>query len=308
MNHWKKAGACILSAALIFGTVFPAFAEAAPSKDENVFIILNADGSIRQEIVSDWLHSETGFDRAQDRSTLSDLQNLRTEAEPEREGEELRWTSEETDLYYQGTTTAPPPVTAQIVYELDGQQISAEELTGRSGHLQIRIKLENHEWETKTIAGRERRVCTPFITVIAADLPVETFHNLRAEQGTIQTDSSNQLVCFLALPGLAETLDGLLTGELSGIRDYLLDEVTIEADVEDCALPSILLAAATNIETLQEEKEGEPWSGLENLDELKGATEQLQDGAAQLHAALRADTTRICSDALRQMPKEKRSV
>ena len=30
-------------------------------KDETVYMILNADGSVREQIVSDWLHSDTGF-------------------------------------------------------------------------------------------------------------------------------------------------------------------------------------------------------------------------------------------------------
>ena len=71
-----------------------------------------------------------------------------------------------------------------------------------------------------------------FFTVAAATLPTGSYTNIAAQHGTVQTDAKTQLVCFLAMPGMAETFGGLLPEALSGLEDYMLDELVIEADVK----------------------------------------------------------------------------
>ncbi|MFQ9679081.1 MAG: hypothetical protein ACLRZH_02260 [Ruthenibacterium lactatiformans] len=113
----QKTTAVLVSAALAVTCALPAFAEQPTegvTKDENVFLILNPDGSVSEQIVSDWLHSDTGFDAAADRSTLSGITNLKSDVLPAQDGENLTWTTEDNDIYYQGTTTQTPPVTVDI--------------------------------------------------------------------------------------------------------------------------------------------------------------------------------------------------
>lgn len=83
----QKTTAVLVSAALAVTCALPAFAEQPTegvTKDENVFLILNPDGSVSEQIVSDWLHSDTGFDAAADRSTLSGITNLKATCCPRR--------------------------------------------------------------------------------------------------------------------------------------------------------------------------------------------------------------------------------
>ena len=127
----QKTTAVLVSAALAVTCALPAFAEQPTegvTKDENVFLILNPDGSVSEQIVSDWLHSDTGFDAAADRSTLSGITNLKSDVLPAQDGENLTWTTEDNDIYYQGTTTQTPPVTVDITYTLDGRSITADAL------------------------------------------------------------------------------------------------------------------------------------------------------------------------------------
>ena len=212
-RFWKKALAAALSGALAVSCTLPAFAAGLQSsemtKNENVFVILNPDGSIREQIVSDWLHSDSGFSAAADRSSLTGITNLTDTVMPEQNGEELTWTTDAKDIYYQGTTDQTPPVTVEIRYTLDGSPVTAEELEGKSGHLVIRLALTNHEGQQKKIGGKTRTVYTPFFTVAALTLPVGTYTDVTALHGTVQTDAKTQLACFLAMPGMSETLDGL---------------------------------------------------------------------------------------------------
>ena len=50
------------------------------------------------------------------------------------EDEKLVWNGQGKDIVYQGTTEETLPVGIEITYELDGKQINAEELEGKSGH------------------------------------------------------------------------------------------------------------------------------------------------------------------------------
>ena len=158
----QKTTAVLVSAALAVTCALPAFAEQPTegvTKDENVFLILNPDGSVSEQIVSDWLHSDTGFDAAADRSTLSGITNLKSDVLPAQDGENLTWTTEDNDIYYQGTTTQTPPVTVDITYTLDGRSITADALAGKSGHLVMRLALTNNEGQEMEIAGSRRKGC-----------------------------------------------------------------------------------------------------------------------------------------------------
>ena len=205
-RFWKKALAAALSGALAVSCTLPAFAAGPQSsemtKNENVFVILNPDGSIREQIVSDWLHSDSGFSAAADRSSLTGITNLTDTVMPEQNGQELTWTTDAKDIYYQGTTDQTPPVTVEIRYTLDGSPVTAEELEGKSGHLVIRLALTNHEGQQKKIGGKTRTVYTPFFTVAALTLPVGTYTDVTALHGTVQTDGSSQIAGFVCLPGV----------------------------------------------------------------------------------------------------------
>ena len=58
----KKAISLVTCTALAAGCCTMAFAADSPvTKDENVFLFLNPDGSIQSQVVSDWLHSDNGL-------------------------------------------------------------------------------------------------------------------------------------------------------------------------------------------------------------------------------------------------------
>ena len=275
MKRAKKLFSILLSTLLLLTCSAPAVA-AGPvpvTKDENVFLILNPDGSVSEQIVSDWLHSDNGFHNVRDKSGLKEIENLKSNTQPVFRDGELIWNTEETDLYYRGETNAEPPVTAEIRYTLDGKELAPEELVGKSGHLTMAVKLTNQE-----------TVCTPFLTVCAALLPADSYQNVSAEHGAVQTDSKTQLACFLALPGVRDSISGLLPDDLQELEEALLDEFTIEADVTQCEMPTFLFAAAPGRKALLEELDIDQLKNT--LNELTDATEQLQDGTVELDDAV----------------------
>ena len=278
----KKAISLVTCTALAAGCCTMAFAADGPvTKDENVFLFLNPDGSIQSQVVSDWLHSDSGLRGVTDRTSLTDITNLKSDAAYTLNGDALTWDTDDHDVYYQGSSTQTPPVTASIRYELNGQEMTAAEMLGKAGHVKITVKLTNHLKKTYQIGGAARSVYTPFATVVSMALGVDDFTNVKAEHGTVQTDSQTQLVAFVTLPGMQETFKGLLTGDLSDLNDKLLDEVTLEADTDAFVMPTILLAASSSVEDLRDTVDDIP-SLDETLNEVRDGMDELKDGSADL--------------------------
>ncbi len=278
----KKAISLVTCTALAAGCCTMAFAADGPvTKDENVFLFLNPDGSIQSQVVSDWLHSDSGLRGVTDRTSLTDITNLKSDAAYTLNGDALTWDTDDYDVYYQGSSTQTPPVTASIRYELNGQEMTAAEMLGKAGHVKITVKLTNHLKKTYQIGGAARSVYTPFATVVSMALGADDFTNVKAEHGTVQTDSQTQMVAFVTLPGMQETFKGLLTGDLSDLNDKLLDEVTLEADTDAFVMPTILLAASSSVEDLRDTVDDIP-SLDETLNEVRDGMDELKDGSVDL--------------------------
>lgn len=284
-KYLTKSVAATISALLLLGCAAPAFAaDAAVEKKETSYLILNADGSVQEQITSDWLHSDDGFDAVTDESDLSDIQNLKSDVMPEQSGNTLKWTTDETDIYYQGKNSAQAPVGVSIEYTLDGKAVTADELKGQSGHLVATVKLTNNTGEEVTVNGKKRTVCTPFFTVAAAVLPSENFKNITTEHGLVESDSKTQVACYLAMPGMKEAVSDLLPDSFDKLDDLMLDTLTLEADVTDCTVPTFLFAAAPNLSDLDLDEASNELG--DTMDELTDAIDQLKDGSGALDDAV----------------------
>lgn len=284
-KYLTKSVAATISALLLLGCAAPAFAaDATVEKKETSYLILNADGSVQEQITSDWLHSDDGFDAVTDESDLSDIQNLKSDVMPEQSGNTLKWTTDETDIYYQGKNSAQAPVGVSIEYTLDGKAVTADELKGQSGHLVATVKLTNNTGEEVTVNGKKRTVYTPFFTVAAAVLPSENFKNITTEHGLVESDSKTQVACYLAMPGMKEAVSGLLPDSFDKLDDLMLDTLTLEADVTDCTVPTFLFAAAPNLSDLDLDEASDELG--DTMDELTDAIDQLKDGSGALDDAV----------------------
>ena len=284
-KYLTKSVAATISALLLLGCAAPAFAaDATVEKKETSYLILNADGSVQEQITSDWLHSDDGFDAVTDESGLSDIQNLKSDVMPEQSGNTLKWTTDETDIYYQGKNSAQAPVGVSIEYTLDGKAVTADELKGQSGHLVATVKLTNNTGEEVTVNGKKRTVYTPFFTVAAAVLPSENFKNITTEHGLVESDSKTQVACYLAMPGMKEAVSDLLPDSFDKLDDLMLDTLTLEADVTDCTVPTFLFAAAPSLSDLDLDEVSDELG--DTMDELTDAIDQLKDGSGALDDAV----------------------
>ena len=258
--------------------------EAASStkKTETVYAVLNGDGSLSDIVVSGWLHNDSGIKNLKEKLNLTDVKNVKTDEVPEDNNGEYTWNSDSNDIYYQGKSTEQLPVTMQITYELDGQQLSQKELKGKSGHLKINIHLKNVNSETKRINGKNVIIHPFFVAGGMLSLDNDHYSNTTCDQGKIVADGSKQMLVFAAVPGLKDTLD---SADLSKVSDQLSigDDINIECDVTDCDELKLMMGMSNEEDISGILDEGDSIEELTNgIAKLMDADDQLVDGSQKL--------------------------
>lgn len=251
-------------------------------KTETVYAVLNGDGSLSDIVVSGWLHNDAGIKNLKEKLNLTDVKNVKTDEVPEDNNGEYTWNSDSNDIYYQGNSTEQLPVTMQITYELDGQQLSQEELKGKSGHLKINIHLTNVNSETKTINGKNVIIHPFFVAGGMLSLNNDHYSNTTCDQGKIVTDGSKQMLVFAAVPGLKDTLE---SADLSKVSDQLSigDDINIECDVTDCDELNLMMGMSNEEDISDILDEGDSIEDLTNgITKLMDADDQLVDGSQKL--------------------------
>ena len=286
MKSSLRIASAALALTLAAGMALPAAAASKPafSKDETVYAVLEADGSIRSTTVSEHLYHAGGLSSVTDRTTLTDIVNTESDAEFTQNGESLVWNTSDTDVYYKGNTDKQLPLAAAVTYTLDGVEKPLEELLGQSGHLVVTVRLTNQTAETLTVDGKERTIVTPFVTAVGVLLGQEAT-NVNAAHGLLESAAKSSAAAFVTLPGVREALDGLLPSGVSALEDYLQDTVTVEADVENLTAPQILIASAASAEALGQGDVfdfGDVSALTDGIAQLNDAMQQLLSGAAQL--------------------------
>ena len=286
MKKSLRFASAALALTLAAGCAMPAFAagKSSFSKSETVYAVMNGDGSIKSTTVSEHLYSASGLANVTDKTTLTDIQNTESDAEFTQNGEELVWNTNDTDVYYKGNTDKALPIDVKVTYALDGQEAALEDIIGKSGHLTVTVNLKNNETGTVNVNGKDRTIVTPLITAVGVILG-EDASNVTAEHGMIESAAKSSVAAFVTLPGVKDSLSGLLPDEVDSIEDYLQDTVTVEADVEDFTCPQVMVACATSTAALGTSNVFDLSSNndlTDGINQLNDAMSQLMDGASQL--------------------------
>ncbi len=264
-------------------------AKAAPAgakniKDETVYVLAGADGSVDKIIVSDWVRNTRGDALLNDATQLTDIENVKGDETYTLGGDNACvWDARGNDIYYQGSIDQELPVSVAVSYTLDGQPVTPEELAGKSGKVAIRFDYANNQYELVDINGKQEKIYVPFAMLTGVVLDNDVFANVSVSNGKIVNDGDRTIVAGLALPGLQDSL-GLGRDDLE-----LPEYVEITADVEGFALETTVTLAANGLfsgELDGNEKLDELDDLDGKLDELTVAMGQLMDGSSRLYDGL----------------------
>lgn len=270
---YQKLLALGMSGTLIFATTAPIYAEdeadtntteqttaesaspAAYEKYESVYARLSADGTASDAYVVNHFSVDKAVPIV-DYGNYTSVKNLTNLDALTDENGKVMLDPEQGEFYYQGTLENPQlPWLFSITYKLDGQTISAEELAGKSG------KLEIHFTATKN-PNADASFYDNYVNQISLTLDSDKAKNIKAAGATAADAGASRQLTFTMLPGT----DG----------DY-----TITADVTDFSMSGFSIAAvpySMDIDTDQFNMD----DFTDQLDELTDAVDKLSSGTADL--------------------------
>ena len=251
------------------------------SKDETVYVLADADGSVQKIIVSDWLKNELGSASLTDKSGLSNIENVKGDESYSINGDNMTvWDAQGNDIYYQGDIQKELPVGLTVRYTLNGKTVSPEQLKGQSGKVTIRFDYENRQYETVQINGQSQRIYVPFAMLTGMILDNDTFRNVTVTNGKLVNDGDRTMVVGLAFPGLQENLN------LSRDQLSIPSSVEITADVTDFSLGMTVTLACNDLFSQLGDVDLGSLNAADSLNKLTDAMDQLLNGSSALYDGL----------------------
>ena len=221
--------------------------EGEVSKDETIYVFSQADGTIKNIVVSDWLKKNHGE-----------------------------------DLYTKKDSQKELPVKMSVEYELDGKKISPKELTGKSGHVTIRFSYENQQFEEKKVNGKQEKIYVPFTVLTGMILDNQKFQNVEISSGKILNDGDRLIAAGVAFPGLQENL--AIDREKLELPDYV--ELSADVEDFEMGM-TITVATTEPFSDPDAEPGELDFSELsDSMGKMTSAMTQLMDGSSALYDGL----------------------
>ena len=246
----------------------------AASKSETVYSNLDSNGKAYKTIVSTQLTNEDKSDEITDISNLLNIENTNGDETFKKEGNQVIWDSNGNNIYYKGESDKQLPVECKITYELNGEEISAEELKGKSGNVKIKINYTNNEKHIVSVNGKQVTMYTPFIIVAGTKINNAKNKNVQITNGKIVDNGESTLAVGIAMPGMQENIG------ISKSKIDIPEEIEISMETEDFEMGNIIAVVA--VKGIDEDLTSDLNSMYSQINELANASNEILAGANQL--------------------------
>lgn len=227
--------------------------------EEVIYALMGTSGNV------DGMYSVCLIDSEKELKTsyfgpFKEIENLSDTQEIELVGDEAIMNVPKGKFYFKSfLSTKNLPWFFDIGYKLDGKEISAENLGGKSGLLEISLKSRANENVDESFRNY-------FFMQISISLDAEKTGNIEAEGATIANAGGTKLLTLFGLPG----------SDLNA---------TVKAEVEDFEMPGISIAA---VPFSLADQLGEVKDLTDGLVQLSNAVGALSAGAGQLAGGINA--------------------
>ena len=238
-------------------------------KDETVYVFAKANGDVDNILVNETLKNRDKSDKIEDTTDLKDIVNVKGDETFTQNGNKITWDAAGNEISYQGTTDRQLPVTVKATYYLDGNEISPEDLAGKSGKVKIRLDYTSNETVTKDVNGKDEDISVPFVAVSGMVLG-DNFTNIQVTNGKYLAQGESNIVVGYAVPGLDSGVKDAAKDLDTEIPDY----VEVSADVTDFSLDMTVTMLVNGSEM--------DYSGDLDLTDLDDLTEALSSAGNQL--------------------------
>ena len=238
-------------------------------KDETVYVFAKANGDVDNILVNETLKNRDKSDEIEDTTDLKDIVNVKGDETFTQNGNKITWDAAGNEISYQGTTDRQLPVSVKATYYLDGNEISPEDLAGKSGKVKIRLDYTSNETVTKDVNGKDEDISVPFVAVSGMVLG-DNFTNIQVTNGKYLAQGESNIVVGYAVPGLDSGVKDAAKDLDTEIPDY----VEVSADVTDFSLDMTVTMLVNGSEM--------DYSGDLDLTDLDDLTEALSSAGNQL--------------------------
>jgi putative membrane protein len=190
----EKLMAFIIIFILILSSATPVYASGRheKQKDENIYALLHSDGTFSEVYIVNTFSNLNGED-FKDYGSYESVENLTGEDVLHLSQDYVWGAVSSKRLVYKGKLDNPVlPWNFVISYQLDGQALTAQELAGKSGDVEITIEVKNnHELED---------FCKNYALQIQLTLDEGFCYEIEAPYGVVTNNGIAKNISFMSLP------------------------------------------------------------------------------------------------------------
>lgn len=249
MNINKRICALGLSILMLFMSMTPLLAQSS-AKEEVIYANLKSDGSASTLSVVNIF----GKGAMEDYGSYNSVKALNSDAKMNIDGDKISFTSDKDRFYYQGDMEKKAlPWLVDVTYYMDGNKMSADEIKGKSGDLEIKLSIKENPDVDKEFFEK-------YTLEVSTKLDTKKFKDISSDKASLANEGEMKLVNFIALPNT-----GLDASIKAKVDDFSFDGFAINC---------LDLKLNIDLESL----------GLEEkADDLKSASSTLKDASRKIN-------------------------
>lgn len=197
-----------------------------------------------------------------DYGNYTSVRNLTNLNEIVLNGDEVQFTATDEEFYYQGNMEGKSlPWSIDVTYVLNGKEVSADELAGQEGQVEIQI-------ETSANEEGEESFFENYMLQLTVPLDTDIFSNIQAKDGMIANAGKTQQVTFTVMPEKEERF-------------------VVEADTSAFEFGGIEISGVPSSMSIDEPDTDDMTGDMRTLSdaigELNDGVAELQDGIADMN-------------------------
>lgn len=271
MKKLNKVISCFVVGSVLLSPV----STFALTKTETIYTNLSATGKVSKSVVNNHLTDLVSGD-VSDSTYLSEILNINGDEDFKLEGNNLTWKSTGKDIFYSGKTEEETPIGVKATYYLDGKEVKAKSIVGKSGSVRIVYSFTNSSYNSK------ENLYTPFVVTMATMISNKINSNINVVNGKSVNTGTKNMVCGVATPGL---YNDLKINELKG-----LDSITLSYDTTSFSMSDVYLVATPKV---LEEADLDVFDKMDtlsssintiqtNMDKIESGAKELNEGSKKL--------------------------
>ena len=305
----RRGAAVVMAAALLMVMLPGAQADMGGGKSETVYAVLGNDGGYTGATVVNCFPDGGSII---DYGTYTSVTNLTGAETPGIDGDTITWSAEVgTPFYYQGETDKALPVSVAIRYYLDGEEVAAQDVAGKTGELTIEMAVKNETGTGEVYADTGRELMTPMAVQVSLSLDNAMYSVERLpKNASMVTVGATITVSYSSFPLPEDTFSFTLEGKdmtlepisiialpkappgLDSYADFIdMDGMTEGPDDMISGADDMQEGIGELLDALREMRDAAK-ALKDGLDDLADGTADMADGADEIYANMRTLKTK----------------